>query len=114
NIQIDKNELVALLDVESINDYRMELVPLDSDGSEGNNTAAGTYGAWFDEYGDTNSWGRGHVYIESNNLYRWNYGCHPNNCSPWDGNHTVTMQYQYNDSGTLKLVNIVVTFHIQW
>ena len=26
----------------------------------------------------------------------------------------VTMQYQYNDSGTLKLVNIVVTFHIQW
>ncbi|MBQ2199843.1 MAG: DUF4859 domain-containing protein, partial [Bacteroidaceae bacterium] len=92
----------------------MELVPLNSDGSEGNNTAAGTYGAWFDEYGDTNSWGRGHVYIESNNLYIWNYGCHPNNCSPWDGNHTVTMQYQYNDSGTLKLVNIVVTFHIQW
>ncbi len=114
NIQIDKKELAALLDVESINDYRMELVPLDSDGSEGNNTAAGTYGAWFDENGDTNSWGNGHVYIESNNLYRWNYGCHPNNCSPWDGNHTVTMQYQYNDSGTLKLVNIVVTFHIQW
>ena len=111
-ITVSKDELAALLEVTNIRDSRMELVPLNSDGSEGNNTAAGTYGAWFDSDGNTNQWARGHVYIESNDLYTWNYGCHPNNCSTWDGSHVVTMQYRYNDSGTLKLVNVQVTFHI--
>ncbi len=112
-ISVSKEELAALLEVESIRDSRMYLVPLNSDGSEGNNTAAGTYGAWFDYEGDTNDWSWGHVYIESNDLYNWNYGCHPDNCSPWDESHVATMQYQYNDSGTLKLANVKVTFHIQ-
>lgn len=69
------------------------LLPLNADGTVGTNTAAGLYGAWFDDQGNTNSWGFGHVYIESNTLYSWAYGCHPDNCSAGD-THTVKMQYQ--------------------
>lgn len=69
------------------------LQPLNADGSTGSNTAAGLYGAWFDALGNTNSWSLGHVYIESNELYSWAYGCHPDNCSTGD-KHTVKMQYQ--------------------
>lgn len=84
-----------------------ELVPLNTDGSEGNNTAAGAYGAWFDEDGDTGAWAIGHVYIESDDLYLWAYGCHQEHC--WYGEqHTVTMQYRRG----AKAVNVIVTFNI--
>ena len=83
------------------------LVPLNVNGEEGSNTAAGTYGAWFDEKGNTGAWAIGHVYIESNELYTWAYGCHPENCW-YDETHTVTMQYQRG----AKAVNVVVTFNI--
>lgn len=69
------------------------LQPLDADGTVGSNTAAGLYGAWFDAQGNTNPWAFGHVYIESNELYSWAYGCHPDNCSAGEM-HTVRMQYQ--------------------
>ncbi|MBQ6964210.1 MAG: CotH kinase family protein [Bacteroidaceae bacterium] len=84
------------------------LQPLDADGEVGWNTAAGRYGAWFDEYGDTNEWGWSHVYIESDELYSWKYGCHPDNCKAGD-KHTVTMQYQRGS----KTVNVIVTFTIK-
>ena len=83
------------------------LVPLNSDGEEGNNTAAQTYGAWFDSYGDTAPWASGHVYIESNSLYSWSFGCHPDNCESGHA-HTVTMQYRLGN----KAVNVKVTFYI--
>lgn len=82
------------------------LVPLNADGSEGTNTAAGTYGAWFDDNG-TQQWSYAHVYIESNNLYSWSYGCHPDNCNARDS-HTVTMQYRRGN----KAVNVKVVFFI--
>jgi len=84
------------------------LVPLNADGSQGSNTAAGLYGAWFDEYGNTNSWSWGHVYIESNDLYTWHYGCHPDNCRSGD-THTVRMQY----GRSRKQLNVTVTFTIK-
>lgn len=83
------------------------LVPLNADGEEGINTAAGTYGAWFDSEGNTTPWASGHVFIESNNLYNWNYGCHPGNCSNGHS-HTVTMQYRLGG----KAVNVKVMFNI--
>lgn len=83
------------------------LVPLNANGEEGNNTAAKTYGAWFDRNSDTGAWAIGHVYIESNNLYTWAYGCHPDNCW-YDEQHTVTMQYRCG----AKAVNVVVTFNV--
>lgn len=83
------------------------LVPMNTDGEEGSNTAAGIYGAWFNDAGDTAAWAVGHVYIESDDLYVWSYGCHPDNC--WHNEtHTVTMQYR---RGT-KAVNVVVTFSV--
>lgn len=85
------------------------LVPLNADGSEGNNTAAGTYGAWFDSIGNTTSWGsNSHIYIESNDMYSWSFGCHPSICSGGD-KHTVTMQFR-KDS---KAVNVIVEFTIK-
>lgn len=83
------------------------LVPLNTNGEEGTNTAAGTYGAWFDAAGNTGAWAIGHVYIESNELYSWAYGCHPDNCW-YNDTHTVTMQYRRG----AKAVNVVVTFNI--
>ena len=83
------------------------LVPLNTNGEEGSNTAAGTYGAWFNANSDTAPWASGHVYIESNKLYSWNFGCHPQNCLKGD-THTVTMQYRFGN----KAVNIEVTFNI--
>lgn len=83
------------------------LVPLNADGEEGTNTAAGTYGAWFDAAGNTVPWGSGHVFIESNSLYSWSYGCHPGNCSSGHS-HTAIMQYRRGS----KAVNVKVTFYI--
>lgn len=84
-----------------------ELVPLNADSSEGRNTANGIYGAWFDDDG-VQEWANGaHVYIESNYLYNWSYGCHPDNCNPRDS-HTVTMQYRRGN----KAVNVKVVFFI--
>ena len=102
-INLDQSEIEALL-----GGAPTALEPLDEDGSVGWNTAAGRYGAWFDEDGDTNEWGRGHVYIESDALYSWKYGCHPENCQLGDV-HTVTMQYQRRG----KTVDVVVTFTIR-
>lgn len=104
-ITIDKSKIESLL-----GGAPTALVPLDTNGYEGWNTAAGTYGAWFDANGDTASyqWGNVHVYIESNELYSWSYGCHPNNCKSGDV-HTVTMQYQRGN----KTVDVIVTFTIK-
>jgi len=85
------------------------LIPLNANGKEGNNTAAGVYGAWFDAGGSTVNWGdRSHVYIESNELYSWAYGCHPESCGS-SHQHSVTMQYV---RGSKKL-NVTVDFTIK-
>lgn len=112
SVQVDKDELAAILGVEAstLNATTLDLVPLNSDGTEGNNTAAKNYGAWFDYDGDTNDWGYGHVYIESNDLFTLACGCHPDNCDSGD-EHTVTMQYRHHE--TAKAVNLVVTFTIE-
>jgi hypothetical protein len=102
-ININRNEVSAVL-----GGSPTSLVPLNTDGSEGNNTAAGTYGAWFNAEGSTAPWAQGHVYIESNSLYSWSYGCHPQNCRRGD-THTVTMQYRLKN----KALNVVVTFNVE-
>ena len=102
SININHNDVTEYLGGEAVS-----LVPLNADGSEGENTAAKTYGAWFNDEG-TCKWGYGHVYIESDNMYTWSYGCHPDNCSV-DDTHTVTMQYRRDK----KAVNVVVTFNVQ-
>ena len=102
-IKLAQSEIEALL-----GGAPTALEPLDTDGNVGWNTAAGTYGAWFDSNGDTGAWAIGHVYIESDELYSWAYGCHPENCATGDV-HTVTMQYQRDN----KKVDVIVTFTIK-
>ena len=113
-VEVDAEELATLLEVDanSLSTNTLDLVPLDADGTEGMNTAAKTYGAWFDVNGDTNDYyyGNVHVYIESDNLFSLACGCHPNNCAA-NHEHTVTMQYRHYPSG--KAVNLEVTFTIQ-
>ena len=111
-INVDKSIVASLLGVaeNKLNQSSIDLVPLNSDGSVGRNTAAGMYGAWFDKRGDTNDWGRGHVYIESNDLFVWSCGCHPDNCSSGDI-HTVSMQYRLR-SGSQPVVTVKVNFGI--
>ncbi|MBQ8050783.1 MAG: CotH kinase family protein [Bacteroidaceae bacterium] len=103
-IKLPEDDIVALL-----GGTPTSLVPLNADGSEGDNTAAKQYGAWFDADGNTASyyWGNVHVYIESDELYSWAYGCHPTNCAKGD-THTVRMQYQ---RGSKRLV-VIVTFNM--
>ena len=113
-IQVAASEVAQLMGVDAsrLSSSTLALVPLDADGSEGTNTAAGTYGAWFDADGNTVRFNAGeHVFIESNDLFSWNCGLQQNNCRSGE-QHTVRMQYRFNDGGLLKLVNVEVHFTI--
>jgi hypothetical protein len=113
-VEIDKDEVAALLgtDASELTPATLALVPLNADGSEGSNTAAGTYGAWFDDDGNTTNFNSGYpyVYLESNDLFSWHCGCHPNNSWSCD-DCTVTMQYRH--AATASAVNGRVRFSIQ-
>lgn len=100
-IMIDKSLVTSILGSEPTS-----LRPINADGSEGRNTAAGTYGAWFDDYG-TQDWSFAHVYIESDDLYIWKYGCHPDNCGA-DDKHTVRMQYKTKSKKLIVTINFTV------
>lgn len=113
-VEVTRDELAKYLGVEAstLSSSTLDLVPLDSDGMEGSNTAAKTYGAWFDADGDTNDYYYGdvHVFIESDDLFTMSCGCHPDNCAANDI-HTVTLQYRHYP--TAKAVNLQVTFTIK-
>lgn len=114
-VEVTNSEVASLLgvDASTLSSANLSLVPLNADGTEGSNTAAKTYGAWFDADGNTVDYsGDSHVFIESDDLWTWNCGCHPYNCANND-THTVTMQYRYiNASGQGEAVNVAVTFTI--
>lgn len=103
-IEIDESSIKQLLGGKPTS-----LVPLNANGKEGRNTAAKKYGAWFGPDGNTTEWGAdAHVYIESDDLYSWSYGCHPEKCAA-SHRHTVTMQYRRAS----KTLNVDVTFTIK-
>lgn len=112
-VKVDKSEVANLLGVSAstLSAATLELVPLDADGQEGSNTAAGKYGAWFDADGNTTDFNSGdpHVYLESNDLFSWSCGCHPYNCYG-DDVHTVRMQYRH--AASKQAVNVAVTFTV--
>ena len=112
-IHVSKDELLDLLDVdaESFAESKVTIVPLNADGTEGQNHTNGVFGGWFNEEGNPLTWGEGHVYIEVyNDLFNWTCGVHPYNC--YDDEHTVTMQIQYPVKSVLKKVNVEVRFTI--
>lgn len=113
-VEISDTEVASMLGVSasSLSSANLDLVPLNSDGSEGTNTAAGTYGAWFDDEGNTTNFNSGfpYVYLESDDLFTWACGCHPYNSQSGEV-HPVTMQYRYaGKDGKGKAVNVAVTF----
>ena len=113
-VNVDRQQVLDLmgLDSQQLNDANVTMVPLYNDGSEGPNNTNGVYGGWFNEDGEPQDWGHGHVYIEvKEDLWNWYCGVHPDNC--WDDSHTVTMQIQYPHQGTLLKVNVEVRFTIR-
>ena len=89
----------------------LSIVPLNADGSEGENHTNGVFGGWFDGDDDPGYYEAGHVYIEVfQDLWNWSCGLQQWVC--WDDAHTVTMQYQYPHDGTLLKVNVKVNFTI--
>lgn len=118
-VKVSKSEIASILKVQEneIIDNQIALVPLNADGSEGNNTAAGTYGAWFDSDGNTTNFNSGSpfIYLESNDLYTWSCGCHPwyayaCTASP------LTMQYRFTSTNAAingRAVNVQVVFTIE-
>ena len=112
-VKVSKQRVCQLMGIAQadLQEANLSIVPLNTDGSEGENHTNGVYGAWFNEDGDPGYYDEGHVYIEVfQDLWNWNCGLYQYNC--WDDAHTVTMQYQYPHEGTLLKVNVKVDFTI--
>ena len=114
-VNVDRSKVLRLLDVGTA-DFKpslMEIVPLNTDGSVGQNNTNGTFGGWFDGDGNPRVWNGGHVYIEVfEDLFNWECGVRKDTC--FDNEHTVTMQYRYQVGSTLKKVNVRVHFTIEY
>lgn len=115
-ISVTRDELASALGASAadLNTSTLSLVPLNTDGSAGDNTAAKAYGAWFGSTGNPVAYNNDQrVFIESNDLYTWNCGLEQSNVA--DGEtYTVRMQYRYAKQGMTrgKAVTVAVTFTI--
>jgi len=112
-VKVDKSKLLSLLGIDEnqFNKNKVEIIPLNTDGTEGENHTNGTFGAWFDGDGNPGYWESGHVYIEIfDDLFNWNCGVHPYNC--YEESHKVAMAFKYQQGETLKKVTINVNFTI--
>lgn len=112
SFSINAGEVCAILDVTE-NDFfnrlgrTTDIVPLNYDGSEGENTASGDYGAWFDNMGTT-AWGNGDltfIEIDSSAPFLYGTGCHESHVNVGD---KVTMRLQYRDMTSLKACNVEI------
>lgn len=113
-VDVNRAAVLNLLGVseESFNPSLVTIVPLNTDGTEGQNNTNGVFGGWFNEDGNPRVWDGGHVYIEIfQDLFSWNCGLRQDTC--FDEAHVVTMQIQYQVEKTLRKVNIRVHFTIE-
>ena len=113
-IHVDKAKVLELMGLSEgeLAEPNVQIIPLNTDGSEGWNGTNGVFGGWFDADGNPGAYAQGHVYIEVfNDLWNWNCGLEQWRC--YDDHHTVTMQIQYPHQGTLKKVNVEVNFTIE-
>jgi hypothetical protein len=118
-IEISPATLAEMLGLAE-NEFRnasVRLSALNTNGKEGDHTAQGSWGAWFDNKGNVVDYGgNSHVYIEPKNLttsdvYSWNYGCHPNHCQKGD-QHVVTMRYAVTLNRQTSYITVTVHFGI--
>jgi len=115
-IQVDESTLLSKLGIgsEQLYSENMRIVPLKTDGSDGENNTNGLFGGWFESDNNPGFWAKGHVYIEiMDNMTVWNCGLRAEHgfCAVGD-KHRVRMQYQYSKGKETKTVTIVVNFTI--
>jgi hypothetical protein len=115
-VPIDEPTLLSMLGIstEQLYSEDLKIVPLRTDGSEGDNNTNGVYGGWFEGDNNPGYWERGHVYIEIfDNLTEWNCGLRAENgyCAIGD-QHSVRMQYQYTQGTKTWTVTVIVNFTI--
>ena len=112
-VKVRKQRVITMMGLSNseFDETKTNIVPLNTDGTEGINGTNGVFGGWFDKDNNPGKYANGHVYIEVfDDLWNWNCGLYQWQC--WDNEHTVTMQYQYPHEGTLLKVNIEVHFTI--
>lgn len=113
-VEVDRSKVLQLLGVSEayFKANLIDIVPLNTDGTEGANNTKGTYGGWFNGDNNPRVWDGGHVYIEVyNDLFNWTCGIRTDTC--YDEEHTVTMQYRCQAGTTIKKVNVRVHFTIE-
>ncbi len=114
-VKVDRASVLTLLGVDeaSFHPQRVNIVPLNTDGTVGENNTDGVFGGWFNGDNNPRVWNGGHTYIEVfGDLFNWNCGLRQDTC--YDDEHTVTMQYQYQVGSVLCKVNVRVHFTISW
>ena len=110
---LPKSELCALLGItEADFNARKEVtiicIPMNSNWTEGENTAGGKYGAWFGSKG-TIAWGSSSTaYLESNDMVSFGYGMHPDNKS-----NSCVCRLQFQDKENESAVNVAVTVSLK-
>ncbi len=83
-------------------------LPMNKDWSEGENTASGSYGAWFGSSG-TIGWGSSSIaYLEGNDMISFVYGMHPDNRS-----NSCVCRLQYQDKQNETACNVEVTVSLK-
>lgn len=112
SFMVDEDEICGYLGL-TVNEFGNKLgstctlVPLNADGTDGDNTAGGDFGGWFDTRG-TVGWGNGdltYIEISARNPFYFSTGCHASHVSVGD---EVTMNMQYRNMENLKACNVVV------
>ena len=112
-LTISKNDLCSALrittdDFDARKGVSIVCVPMNKDWTEGENTAAGAYGAWFGSSG-TVAWGSSSIaYLEGNDMLSFGYGMHPDNRSS-----SCVCRLQYQDKQKEMAVNVEVTVSLQ-
>lgn len=119
-ISIDKAKVASLVGLSQrqlSSTTGIEIVPLNTDGTEGDNNTSGTYGGWFNADNNPRFWDGGHVFIEVyDDLYSWTCGLRNamsgGECASGHV-HKVTMQYHIPVGNVTKAVNVEVTMTVE-
>ena len=116
-VDISEDDLLSKLEITQSELYgpNLNIVPLRTDGSVGENFTNGIFGGWFEEDNNPGYWSNGHVYIEVfEDLTHWNCGIRADEgyCEVGD-QHQVSMQYQFAKADQLKTVTVTIVFTIE-
>ncbi len=115
-VKIDENEVLSKLLISKSQLYSdaLRIVPLNTDGSEGENNTNGIFGGWFEADNNPGVWANSRVFIEVyQDLCNWECGLRAGeNYSNVDDNYSVKMQFQYTINAEMRTLTIIVNFKI--